>query len=171
MTVQFQSTHPRRVWQSVEHWATPYGSFNPHTHEGCDNPVFDRFCIGDVSIHTPTKGVTQVSRRTTPERSFNPHTHEGCDSTSWLRRKRTWSFNPHTHEGCDYRSPWCVLSVDTFQSTHPRRVWPYWEQRTKQRLEFQSTHPRRVWLLVFTILCRKKWSFNPHTHEGCDYQS
>ena len=35
-----------------------------------------------------------------------------------------------------------------FQSTHPRRVWPYWVQRANQRLEFQSTHPRRVWLYV-----------------------
>ena len=56
-------------------------SFNPHTHEGCD------FALGNinsgqaVSIHTPTKGVTQCAALPRlADGRFNPHTHEGCDS-------------------------------------------------------------------------------------------
>ena len=55
----FQSTHPRRVWPRLcSRKAHRYRSFNPHTHEGCDGYVCP--CIDDqfVSIHTPTKGVT-----------------------------------------------------------------------------------------------------------------
>ena len=33
-------------------------SFNPHTHEGCDNDKLNAWCVDSVSIHTPTKGVT-----------------------------------------------------------------------------------------------------------------
>ena len=55
-------------------------SFNPHTHEGCDNQYGTFNHAWNVSIHTPTKGVTG-----SPETDigriacFNPHTHEGCD--------------------------------------------------------------------------------------------
>ena len=34
-------------------------SFNPHTHEGCDIPHRHLYLLTVVSIHTPTKGVTQ----------------------------------------------------------------------------------------------------------------
>ena len=33
-------------------------SFNPHTHEGCDLTVIKNGKGLEVSIHTPTKGVT-----------------------------------------------------------------------------------------------------------------
>ena len=57
-----------------------------------------------------------------------------------------------------------------FQSTHPRRVWLGNQGTNKDKGEFQSTHPRRVWH------CLSKGSaaldsFNPHTHEGCDFTS
>ena len=32
--------------------------FNPHTHEGCDARIWRYDALHDVSIHTPTKGVT-----------------------------------------------------------------------------------------------------------------
>ena len=32
--------------------------FNPHTHEGCDQSSFLFRGLPNVSIHTPTKGVT-----------------------------------------------------------------------------------------------------------------
>ena len=55
--------------------------FNPHTHEGCDLTLQHEKCKSVVSIHTPTKGVTNatlcITRRIT---CFNPHTHEGCDN-------------------------------------------------------------------------------------------
>ena len=76
-------------------------SFNPHTHEGCDN---GRFLQGDellVSIHTPTKGVTQLSALKMYVKKFQS-THP----------RRVWLAN-------------AVISAasEAFQSTHPRRVW------------------------------------------------
>ena len=39
------------------------GSFNPHTHEGCDLHGSHGTRYGfRVSIHTPTKGVTSISK-------------------------------------------------------------------------------------------------------------
>ena len=105
--------------------------FNPHTHEGCDlctqwyRPYFD------VSIHTPTKGVTTVFdlsvgltefQSTHPRRvwlsvslisilflCFNPHTHEGCDSSPGITSSQNIGFNPHTHEGCDFFYPYHLI--------------------------------------------------------------
>ena len=58
--VKFQSTHPRRVWLSVSAFTCFFVSrFNPHTHEGCDLRLLDVYAKIEVSIHTPTKGVTQ----------------------------------------------------------------------------------------------------------------
>ena len=121
---------------------------------------------------------------------FNPHTHAGCDSGRRAMRDAGSGFNPHTHAGCDYYQ--CFdLHIRMFQSTHPRRVWPWsifyntrvigfnphthagcdsFHLRSSQRPRmFQSTHPRRVW---HTSGFRKGWfqCFNPHTHAGCDIE-
>ena len=102
----------------------PVGRFNPHTHAGCDIVGFEKYQCSQVSIHTPTQGVTihkrakkasmRVFQSTHPRRvwplgyvlnaiglCFNPHTHAGCDSGG--RRSVRWGccFNPHTHAGCD----------------------------------------------------------------------
>ena len=121
--IKFQSTHPRRVWQSK-----------------------NRIILWeDVSIHTPTQGVTlrksihlfsEAFQSTHPRRvwhnsggitimdlGFNPHTHAGCDQALRFRIIHYVRFNPHTHAGCDD------------------------EDR-------------------YTLRC--EWSFNPHTHAGCD---
>ena len=60
---------------------------------------------------------------------------------------------------------WSYQSM--FQSTHPRRVWPYNSTPSTSGVSFQSTHPRRVWRLIRPILILIV-SFNPHTHAGCD---
>ena len=36
---------------------------NPHTHEGCELPVRDYGYLLQVSIHTPTRGVTVLPLR------------------------------------------------------------------------------------------------------------
>ena len=80
---QFQSTHPRRVWLIISYKHAQSVSFNPHTHAGCDRSGrFTLCCSMDVSIHTPTQGVTQAEVWKVWHRSFNPHTHAGCDSIS-----------------------------------------------------------------------------------------
>ena len=55
----FQSTHPR----GVRHGREPGGccgiSFNPRTHEGCDEQIVESYILLIVSIHAPTRGATQ----------------------------------------------------------------------------------------------------------------
>ena len=98
--------------------------FNPHTHEGCDPDEEVRLQTQQVSIHTPTKGVTQdcvICKRSDMFQSTHPRrvwrfiilnkltpinvsihtptkgvTH-GWSNEWWYYR----CFNPHTHEGCD----------------------------------------------------------------------
>ena len=42
--------------------------------------------LNDVSIHTPTKGVTFYCYQIGWIRdSFNPHTHEGCDAKEYVK--------------------------------------------------------------------------------------
>ena len=164
---QFQSTHPRRVWHNFYFLLSLCTCFNPHTHAGCDS--------GRRAMRDAGSG-------------FNPHTHAGCDKNQHLYLIPQICFNPHTHAGCDYYQ--CFdLHIRMFQSTHPRRVWPWsifyntrvigfnphthagcdsFHLRSSQRPRmFQSTHPRRVW---HTSGFRKGWfqCFNPHTHAGCD---
>ena len=55
---RFQSTHLHEVWHRAGSNRADTGSFNPHTYMRCDrNSNRYRFHI-DVSIHTPTWGVT-----------------------------------------------------------------------------------------------------------------
>ena len=85
------------------------------------------------------------------------------------RHFRPWeSFNPHTHAGCDCDMECDRISYLKFQSTHPRRVWLDVLPLFLRNWWFQSTHPRRVWL-IFSLLCIILFSFNPHTHAGCDH--
>ena len=190
----FQSTHPRRVWLSFIGVNTVWNCFNPHTHEGCDilllviflavllfqstHPrrvwrikAIRQMSVSDVSIHTPTKGVTdEVKTQYYQHHGFNPHTHEGCDKAKikiYLKNigfqsthpRRVWlpklgkrqiiclRFNPHTHEGCDFAKVFLGSNTALFQSTHPRRVWLKPLVFITLCLKFQSTHPRRVWLI------------------------
>ena len=56
----------------------------------------------DVSIHTPTQGVT-LAGFGSPDAilGFNPHTHAGCDWRVPKDGEDNTGFNPHTHAGCD----------------------------------------------------------------------
>ena len=121
----FISTHPRRVWLYVDTLQFTPGAVSIHTPtKGVTNPfsVIKTFSL--VSIHTPTKGVTRTGLADSCTDRFNPHTHEGCDLKILEEKFTAISFNPHTHEGCD-------LALGC-----PRYCPP---------------------------------SFNPHTHEGCDF--
>ena len=99
----FQSTHPRRVWQSLMYCPCFFQGFNPHTHAGCDYIKVFQLRQYNVSIHTPTQGVTctHICQRWF-QLGFNPHTHAGCDFPFSPMNTYKNSFNPHTHAGCDF---------------------------------------------------------------------
>ena len=102
--MEFQSTHPRRVWPFHNNSTFARYGFNPHTHAGCD-------CMW-LEYHGRYI-------------CFNPHTHAGCDSVYSSQSNPARCFNPHTHAGCDVDCGQCDYCIHKFQSTHPRRVWHY----------------------------------------------
>ena len=103
---------------------SPRHCFNPHTHAGCDTPPASAKADSNVSIHTPTQGVTEVKCFTSESKIVSIHTPtqgvtiskymlcktwivsihtptQGVTS-SYLDKVRLYGFNPHTHAGCDY---------------------------------------------------------------------
>ena len=168
--VLFQSTHPRRVW----HFLALRGGFG----------------VG-VSIHTPTKGVTLKQKQGDISEYVSIHTPtKGVTAEDWYHRPYIHCFNPHTHEGCDCSHHFRPRSATLFQSTHPRRVWP-WNQKKSLLAKGVSIHtPTKGVTYVARRFFATKGvsihtptkgvtdvakggfdeikSFNPHTHEGCD---
>ena len=144
--VQFQSTHPRRVWLLVRLNSNVIGRFQS-THPrrvwpGRRSALLDQ---SKVSIHTPTQGVTAGNLVFGAGNEFQS-THP----------RRVW--------------PWLIYMHKVhllFQSTHPRRVWLVILIIVTLVLVFQSTHPRRVWHDLWSITYIDS-CFNPHTHAGCD---
>ena len=55
---RFQSTHPRGVRHSIINSFLRLLSFNPRTHEGCDEHNRKNWHKHHVSIHAPTRGAT-----------------------------------------------------------------------------------------------------------------
>ena len=146
-------------------------SFNPHTHEGCDNQQIQPFRTKSVSIHTPTKGVTHsCSVIIFILRRFNPHTHEGCDAAYLAVIPSINCFNPHTHEGCDVlqNAEWAYNTVSIHTPT--KGVTPFALPLQGVRLCF-NPHTHEGCDKVFMSASSTIASFNPHTHEGCDTSS
>ena len=96
--------------------------FNPHTHAGCDITVLNSRPSNQVSIHTPTQGVTRNTVVITLFPScFNPHTHAGCDPVNTAAYTRI-KVSIHTPtQGVTGMQSVPALNLQ-FQSTHPRRV-------------------------------------------------
>ena len=168
MRRKFQSTHPRRVWQRIENLYPPIFRFNPHTHEGCDglprlspspcdsfNPHTHEGCDTGcytlctnylVSIHTPTKGVTNYLHTSVMVIEVSIHTPtKGVTWWGWIEGPRhrvsihtpTKGVTAHTEyflilREVSIHTPTKGVTqtaisknmVNKFQSTHPRRVWP-----------------------------------------------
>ena len=55
-----------------------------------------------------------------------------------------------------------------FQSTLPRREWPFLTILWCCTLIFQSTLPRREWRRPYAIVFLQARHFNPHSHAGSD---
>ncbi len=143
----FQSTHPRRVWHRERYTLPQDTSFNPHTHAGCDITVLNSRPSNQVSIHTPTQGVTRYS----------------------INQFKIWMFQS-THPRRVWH--WCfcfpLCGIFLFQSTHPRRVWLRFRHCLKESLTCFNPHThagcdKNQHLYLIPQIC-----FNPHTHAGCD---
>ena len=186
----FQSTHPRRVWLLVLLLLLLAISFNPHTHEGCDQPIqirtlnlslfqsthprrvwranhFSQKLSWYVSIHTPTKGVTARFGARGAQAVVSIHTPTKGVTPHQLRRRLKHLVSIHTPtKGVTIN---CYVRVTSFFvsiHTPTKGVTDRYNGAFCFGL-FQSTHPRRVWLINLRININHR-SFNPHTHEGCD---
>ena len=94
-------------------------SFNPHTHAGCDKDSTYNFEQAfDVSIHTPTQGVTKLDISNVPTENVSIHTPTQGVTAAWAISSGAGSFNPHTHAGCD------SISKDVYkrQRLHPSSI-------------------------------------------------
>ena len=90
--------------------------------QGVTNGIFAFMGRRDVSIHTPTQGVTRNTVVITLFPScFNPHTHAGCDPVNTAAYTRI-KVSIHTPtQGVTGMQSVPALNLQ-FQSTHPRRV-------------------------------------------------
>ena len=117
-----------------------------YTHAGCDEIGHPVWTLFDVSIHTPTQGVTAAVLAIFIVLSFQS-THP---RRVWLKFSSLETVpsivSIHTPtQGVTIGNPNGTLMEYMFQSTHPRRVW-LWS----------------IWVFNYIV------SFNPHTHAGCD---
>ena len=166
------------------------GSFNPHTHAGCDSIQPDKLKSIAMFQSTHPRRVWHIFMYYISKlNSFNPHTHAGCDKNNPIKIKskkkfqsthprRVWQglsfrnsgmlcFNPHTHAGCDNVMVSHALAFRKFQSTHPRRVWQRVAGYNAQR-HFVSIHTPTQGVTCRKVDISDYKSFNPHTHAGCD---
>ena len=177
------------MWRLEKSKVNNYDCFNPHTHAGCDpkcrtfmKPIIKfqsthprrvwllssslKSATKNVSIHTPTQGVTHLRL---PQRLIPmfQSTHPRRVWQKWnalllkvrlfqsTHPRRVWHrgwheqipmlcFNPHTHAGCDrmeiLENVLSIVSIHTPTQGVTLNLW----HRQGERW-FQSTHPRRVW--------------------------
>ena len=122
---RFQSTHPRRVWQPTLNAIVYECKVSIHTPtKGVTNGNWRTIADSRVSIHTPTKGVTRQWQAAFLLDFVSIHTPTKGVTDGRFRHSRILQVSIHTptkgvtHKICNdhYRNE--------FQSTHPRRVWP-----------------------------------------------
>ena len=120
-----------------------------------------------VSIHAPTRGATKMVCRVDYRGCFNPRTHEGCDRDNRIgNHLAVVSIHAPTRgatkPSCAHHPIRCVsIHAPTRGATcTSNHHHPY------QRSFNPRTHEGCDWTLyvqVFHLQC-----FNPRTHEGCD---
>ena len=83
-------------------WFNKFQGFNPHTHAGCDKIMEGEVSLTDVSIHTPTQGVTSINFIGNKLTTVSIHTPtQGVTTVLLCLLFSIPGFNPHTHAGCD----------------------------------------------------------------------
>ena len=165
--LKFQSTHLHEVWlrDVILH---KKGNVSIHTPTwGVTPKVKCTLDLSEVSIHTPTWGVTiRICPVILFLWSFNPHTYMRCDLFAWIWGMVETSFNPHTYMRCDNRGK-TVCWYDRVSIHTP--TWGVTANSMNYKINqmFQSTHLHEVWP---AWKAATGWStcFNPHTYMRCD---
>ena len=124
--------------------------------------------VCDISIHTPTQGVT-IHGILTLNRyvNFNPHSHAGSDRGAIWQKLLLMNFNPHSHAGSDDYVVTHTEVVSWFQSTLPRREWHNIHSTFHNYLYFNPhSHAGSDWSGIKKL--PNFWYFNPHSHAGSD---
>ena len=100
--LSFQSTHSRGVRRSVRPLDFLRQSFNPRTHEECDQ-IAPLCTISYAGFNPRTHEECDIARKVYVRETFgfNPRTHEECDAVQSIMTRLMISFNPRTHEECD----------------------------------------------------------------------
>ena len=99
----------------------------------------------NVSIHTPTQGVTFAQCVFELPKRFNPHTHAGCDYSN-----RRWLYNTTVSIHTPTQGVTCQHKVSI--------AYGYVSIHTPTQGVTQTP-------IVPTLVVGR---FNPHTHAGCD---
>ena len=123
---------------------------------------------GNVSIHTPTWGVTPKVKCTLDLSEVSIHTPTWGVTLSL--RDNIWSVtfqSTHLHE------VWLFVSVRWYCSCEVSIHTPTWgvtanSMNYKINQMFQSTHLHEVWPIWITEVSNDFQSFNPHTYMRCD---
>ena len=150
---QFQSTHPRRVWHiaNEENAREIFVSIHTPT-KGVTQTFKPHRVTENVSIHTPTKGVTSRLCTMLQIAYVSIHTPTKGVTGTVLIQDTTFVVSIHTPTKGVTLHAYLLKFINQFQSTHPRRVWPNMFACRPDIVKFQSTHPRRVWPNMFA--CR-----------------
>ena len=134
----------------------------------CDVGDERRTQLHEVSIHTPTWGVTSlITTRTNDGRFQSTHLHEVWP-TAPMRSPNVWCFNPHTYMRCDgVPKVWypirACFNPHTYMRCDDLRI-----SVIAGTQKFQSTHLHEVWLRG-TSSIHISDCFNPHTYMRCDW--
>ena len=105
--------------------------------------LFDNINISEISIHTPTKGVTEVSEEKDGRRkNFNPHSHKGVTQFSGLNPYADFiSIHTPTKGVTSGLPPSCSTSLISIHT--PTKGVTLCSATLPLLQEFQSTLPQR----------------------------
>ena len=121
----------------------------------------------NISIHTPTRGVTKFCTGSGSFPKFQSTLPQGewRAITNYFAKQK--NFNPHSHKGSDHMRLRYILWFRLFQSTLPQGEWPLPVIYLTHSVLFQSTLPQGEWQVKKMNVLVSRY-FNPHSHKGSD---
>ena len=100
----------------------------------------------NISIHTPTRGVTPSFSNLIPFwKYFNPHSHKGSDPQMETRNNNHYISIHTPTRGVTTATQRHILRHTIFQSTLPQGEWPLPMHICHRIKKFQSTLPQGEW--------------------------